>query len=208
MHPHLRRCVISSQDEPAAARCVGRSSDCADTYLIDSGTPTLPRFPGLEDPVPLRHFVSAYRCGAVPDLHRIPFSSHSGSWSNYRHADYIVFRPSSNHYLWCFFGSCGSNAWRGLRSVWVQSAPPTPPSLTCARRPMQLAVAAGTAANLIISQNSLSSINTKTGKQPLGLPILQIKCILKSAARKRRRSFSCFSFDSSPRLPHKAFRPI
>lgn len=126
MHPHLWRCVISSQDEPAAARCVGRSSDCADTYLIDSGTPTLPRFPGLEDPVPLRHFVSAYRCGAVPDLHRIPFSSHSGSWSNYRHADYIVFRPTSNHYLWCFFGSCGSNAWRGLRSVWVQSAPPTP----------------------------------------------------------------------------------
>jgi len=30
--------------------------------------------PGYRDPVLMKPFVSAYRCGAVPDLHRIPFS--------------------------------------------------------------------------------------------------------------------------------------
>src|SRR5699024_53328 len=37
--------------------------------------PTLLRLPGCCDPVRVEAFVSAYRCGAVPDLHRIPFQT-------------------------------------------------------------------------------------------------------------------------------------
>jgi hypothetical protein len=48
----------------------GRSSDSAGSYLLAG----LPRPYG---PVSSWAFVPAYRCGAVPDFHRIPFSSSS-----------------------------------------------------------------------------------------------------------------------------------
>ena len=48
----------------------GRSSDSAGSNL-------LARLPRPFDPVSSWAFVPAYRCGAVPDSHRIPFSSSS-----------------------------------------------------------------------------------------------------------------------------------
>jgi hypothetical protein len=50
----------------------GRSSDLQARSMLSVEFPTNPRFPSYERTVPLWVFVPVYRCGAVPDLHRVP----------------------------------------------------------------------------------------------------------------------------------------
>jgi hypothetical protein len=50
----------------------GRSSDLQARSMLSVEFPTGPRFPFYERTVPLWVFVPVYRCGAVPDLHRVP----------------------------------------------------------------------------------------------------------------------------------------
>ena len=49
----------------------GRSSDLQARSMLSVEFPTDPRFPFYERTVPLWVFVPVYRCGAVPDLHRV-----------------------------------------------------------------------------------------------------------------------------------------
>ena len=58
---------------PCSARVVGRSSDLqAFSLSADFYSPSLP---SPREPVLMTAFAPTYRCGAVPDLHRIPSST-------------------------------------------------------------------------------------------------------------------------------------
>ena len=66
-----------------------------------SGSSLLAGLPNLRDPVSCLAFVPDYRCGAVPDSHRIPFCTHS-SWLRDRGIDSLYTHSRADAYkiLW------------------------------------------------------------------------------------------------------------
>src|SRR5580692_5763672 len=73
-----RRCeetAATCERAPATSPPLGGVSECFRGRSSDSQVqPYLPDFPGASHPVSSSAFVPAYRCGAVPEFHRIPFS--------------------------------------------------------------------------------------------------------------------------------------
>src|SRR6188768_4426586 len=72
----------SSSDDAGEApvSCVGRSSGFASAPGYPA--PTVHRFPRPEGPVRSVEVVLAYRCGAAPESHRVPFSLDRGPGTN------------------------------------------------------------------------------------------------------------------------------
>jgi hypothetical protein len=69
-----RNSGLQTDQAPATSPPLGGVSECFHGRSSDlQAQPYLPDFPGV-NPVSSSAFVPAYRCGAVPEFHRIPFS--------------------------------------------------------------------------------------------------------------------------------------
>lgn len=120
--PHPRRLgkrpVLVGRRQSAGLRTC-RRAPFAQPGVHRNGASTGRRFPGLRDLVlealrGLTAVVPAHRCGAVPDLHRVPFSPASltsGGTDCVTH--YIGDGRRCQYYMLCFFqGGRGAGRWR------------------------------------------------------------------------------------------------
>lgn len=99
------------------ARCASRG--CRQVFgLVDvegAGPPPSPSLPGRASQCN-DGFVSTYRCGAVPDSHRLPFSSEGASRRN-RRPQHSVVTDIRQHDMWSFMVLPTRYPLTGIRST-------------------------------------------------------------------------------------------